>query len=199
MSQQEIREIEQKIYQLTLQLNELRKEHLAEEVANYEFNTLNGSVRLMDLFAHHEQLMLIHNMGQACRYCTLWADGINGFLPHLETVMSVVLVSKDSPEEQHRFANERGWRFRLASHERGPYLAEQSVMVDGSNMPGVVVYQRCKEKILRRNSAMFGPNDQFCSMWSLLSLAGRGTEDWTPQYSYWQRPKIMDDGGDNLN
>ncbi len=199
VSQQKIREMEQKIYQLTLELNELRQAHSGEEVTNYEFETLNGAVYLKDLFADQEQLMLIHNMGQACRYCTLWADGINGLLPHLEQVMSVALVSKDSPTVQHQFANERGWRFRLASHGGGAYMNEQSVMGDGSNSPGVVVYQRHGEKIFRRNSAMFGPNDQFCSMWSLLSLAGRGVNDWTPQYSYWKRPEIMEDGGENLN
>ncbi len=58
-------------------------------------------------------------MGQGCRYCTVWADGFIGFLPHLENAMSVVLLSKDPPELQRRFANERGWRFRLASHDGG--------------------------------------------------------------------------------
>ncbi len=45
-----------------------------------------------EMFGDKKQLLLIHNMGQGCRYCTLWADGFNGFLKHLESVMSVVLV-----------------------------------------------------------------------------------------------------------
>ena len=46
--------------------------------------------------------------------------------------------------------------------------------------------------------SMFGPGDIYCSMWSLLGLAGLGNDDWTPQYAYWRRPEKMDDGGANL-
>ena len=42
--------------------------------------------------------------------------------------MSVVLLSKESPEVQRRFANSRGWRFRLASHSGGDYIREQTVV-----------------------------------------------------------------------
>jgi predicted dithiol-disulfide oxidoreductase (DUF899 family) len=139
-------------------------------------------------------------MGQACRYCTLWADGLNGFLPHLEDRFSVVLLSKDSPELQQRFAHSRGWRFRMASHGDGAYNLEQSVMPGTANYPGIVCYQREGGKILRKNSTVWGPGDQFCSIWPILSLAGIGEDNWTPQYSYWQRPDAeqMEDGGQNL-
>ena len=85
------------------------------------FDTLDGRTSMRALFGDKDRLLLIHNMGQGCRYCTLWADGFNGFLPHLESVMSVVLVSKDPPDVQRAFANSRGWRFRLASHGGGDY------------------------------------------------------------------------------
>jgi predicted dithiol-disulfide oxidoreductase (DUF899 family) len=51
----------------------------------------------MDLFGHREQLLLIHNMSSQCSFCTLWADGINGYLPHLESVLSVALVAHETP------------------------------------------------------------------------------------------------------
>ena len=112
--------------------------------------------------------------------------------------MSVVLVSKDAPDIQRLFANSRGWRFRLASHGGGDYIQEQSVAQGSNNMPGAVVYQRSSKKILRKNSAVFGPGDIFCSMWSLLGLAGMGEEQWTPQYTYWRRPEKLEDGGENI-
>ena len=62
----------------------------AVEVPAYRFQTLSGEVSLLDLFAGRDVLFAIHNMGQACRYCTLWADGLNGFLPHLEDRFAVV-------------------------------------------------------------------------------------------------------------
>jgi len=194
----EIIELEQQIFELTTKLNELRKSNVGDEVRNYAFATLNGETNLMELFGSNNELLLIHNMGQGCSYWTLWADGFNGFLKHRESVMSVVLVSKDPPELQRQFANSRDWRFRLASHGGGDYIREQTVMEGADNMPGAVVYERDGDRITRKNSCVFGPGDIYCSIWSLLGLAGLGEDDWTPQYAYWTRPEKMDDGGANL-
>ena len=114
MPNPQIAELEQQIYKLNLELHELRQSSAPEPVGPYEFATQQGQVTLLELFGEQDKLLMIHNMGQACRYCTLWADGFNGYLAHLESALSVVLVSKDSPAEQRKFANSRGWRFRLA-------------------------------------------------------------------------------------
>jgi len=193
-----ISEIEFQIYELNKELNELRRNNEGPEVENYSFSTLDGKVSLLELFGDKDQLLVIHNMGQGCRYCTLWADGLNGFVPHLESTMSLVLVSKDAPEVQRRFANSRGWRFKLASHGGGDYIKEQTVMEGEDNMPGAVVYERKGQAIYRKNTCIFGPGDLYCPMWQFLGMAGFSEETWTPQYSYWQPPKSMDDGGQNL-
>ena len=198
MANTEIQELEHEIFELTAKLNDLRKSGVGDEVRNYAFATIDGETDLLSMFGDKKQLLLIHNMGQGCRYCTLWADGFNGFLKHLESVMAVVLVSKDPPELQRQFANSREWRFRLASHGGGEYIREQTVMDGEENMPGAVVYERDGDKITRKSSCIFGPGDIYCSMWSLLGLAGLGSDDWTPQYAYWKRPGKMDDGGANL-
>jgi hypothetical protein len=112
--------------------------------------------------------------------------------------MSVVLVSKDAPEIQRQFANGRGWRFRLASHGGGAYIQEQTVKDGASNMPGAVVYVRDGDTIRRKNACVFGPGDLYCSAWNLLALAGLSEAEWTPQYAYWRRPAVLDDGGANL-
>ena len=195
---EKIQKIEKQLYELTTRLNELRKASLGDEVPNYTFSTQDGDVSLLELFGENDQLLVIHNMGQGCRYCTLWADGFNGFVPHLESAMSVVLVSKDPPDVQRTFANSRGWRFRLASHGGGDYIREQTVMKGEGNEPGAVVYERDGDKIRRKNAAAFGPGDLYCSIWNLLGMAGLGVSDWTPQYRYWHRPAKMDDGGANL-
>ena len=194
----EIQKLEHEIYQLTTELNKLKASNAGQEVRNYSFQTLNGTVSLLDLFAGRDQLMLIHNMGQGCRYCTLWADGFNGFVPHLESVLSLVLVSKDAPEVQRQFANSRGWRFNLASHGGGEYIRDQTVMEGAENAPGVVLYKLREHKIYRKNASAFGPGDLYCSAWNLLGLAGLDAENWTPQFNYWSRPQKMDDGGQNL-
>ena len=198
MPNNESRAIEQKIHTLMERLAKLQQSNRGNEVINYSFSTIEGEINLLDLFGEKDKLLLIHNMGQGCRYCTLWADGFNGFLPHLESTISVVLVSKDAPQLQRKFANSRDWRFRLASHGGGEYIQEQSVMKDSNNMPGAVVYERDGDKIYRKNDCVFGPGDIYCSMWSLLGLAGLNETSWTPQFSYWQRPKTLDDGGKNI-
>ena len=198
MNAEKVRELEMQIYNLGQELHKLRQQVPPEEVSDYPFRTLEGTTTLSELFAGQDKLMVIHNMGQGCRYCTLWADGINPFLRHLETVLSVVLVSRDEPELQRRFANERGWRFRLASHGGGDYIREQTTIPGQDNVPGVACYQRRDGKIYRLGASNFGPGDQHCSLWPLLSLAGFSPENWTPQYTYWNRPEAMDDGGANL-
>jgi len=191
----EIQQLENEIQEKVGRLNELRKNATPTLVNNYEFKTLDGKASLLDLFAGKTKLFAIHNMGQGCRYCTIWADGINAFLPHLESEFAVVLLSKDAPETQRAFANSRGWRFRMASHAGGDYIKEQSVTPGETNYPGMVCYERKGDQILKLNSAVFGPGDLYCSIWHILSLAGIGEDNWTPQYSYWKRLQKMDDGG----
>ena len=198
MATDEIAELEARIFDLNVKLQALRKAAPVSEIPNYAFATSEGEADLLSLFGDKRQLLAIHNMGQACRYCTLWADGFNGFVPHLESAMALVLVSKDSPEDMRRFANSRGWRFRLASHGGGDYIREQTVMSGADNMPGAVVYERDGDTILRKNACVFGPYDQYCSAWSLLGLAGLGEAEWTPQFNYWLRPEKLEDGGDNV-
>lgn len=194
----EITAIEQEIYELTEKLNKLQKKNPAQVVRDYPFETQNGKTTLLELFGERNKLLVIHNMGQGCRYCTLWADGFNGFVPHLESAMSLVLVSKDPPNLQRKFANDRGWKFKLASHGGGEYIQEQTVTPGEKNSPGAVFYERRGDKIFRKNSSEFGPGDLYCSMWGLLGLAGMGEEEWTPQYNYWTRPQKLDDGGLNV-
>lgn len=198
MSDAKIAAIERQIGELTSELNALRKESAPTPVPNYAFETASGATTLHDLFGEQEKLLAIHNMGQGCRYCTLWADGFNGLLPHLESAMAVVLVSKDAPETQRRFANSRGWRFRLASHGGGAYIQEQGVFGEAENYPGAVVYERDGEAILRKNTCVFGPGDLYCALWPFLGMAGMDGGDWFPQYAYWRRPETLDDGGTGL-
>ncbi len=195
---QSILELEMKIMELTAELRQLQRDLPGEEVKDYKFDTVDGTRSLSELFAGKNKLLLIHNMGQACRYCTLWGDGINPYVAHLETAMSVVMVSKDSPEVQRNFANSRQWRMRMASHGGGEYMQDQVAANGMGNMPGAVVYEQLDGKIYRKASTYFGPSDLYCSQWHFLGLAGIDIGDWTPQYSYWQRPQEMEDGGENL-
>lgn len=187
--------LEAEIMEKSLQLAALRAAEPGVEIADYSFQTLDGETTLSGLFAGRDRLLAIHNMGQACRYCTVWADGINGVLGHLEATMSVALLSKDPPETQRRLAQDRGWRFRMASHGGGPYMTEQSVTPKYGNAPGAVIYEKLGDQIIRRGTAPFGPGDLYSPLWHFLSLAGVDQGKFTPQFHYWKRPQVMEDGG----
>lgn len=203
MTTERINALQKEIYEKYTELTKLRKDHAPVEVKNYKFKTLEGETSLKDLFGDKDTLFLIHNMGKGCRYCTIWADGLNPFLPHLEDKFAVAMVSKNTPSEQREMANDRGWRFRMASHGGGEYITDQTVAYDtksssAGNYPGMVCYFKEGDKIFRKNATPFGPGDEFCSIWNVLSLAGIGEAEWTPQFRYWNRPEQMEDGGDNL-
>ncbi|HJT09252.1 MAG TPA: DUF899 family protein, partial [Candidatus Nitrosotalea sp.] len=59
--------------------------NLSEQVNDYELlDSENRKVNLSKLFGKKKDLIIVHNMGKTCPYCTMWADGFNGLLPHLE-------------------------------------------------------------------------------------------------------------------
>ncbi|MFN0010917.1 MAG: DUF899 family protein [Phycisphaerales bacterium] len=190
-----IEQLEREIVERSTRLAALRKAATPTPVKDYAFTTLDGRVSLSGLFAGRDKLLVIHNMGQACRYCTLWADGFNAFLPHLEHACSVVLVSKDPPQTQRAFALSRGWRFRMASHGGGEYIKEQSADTEHDNAPGMVAYVLHEGKPARLNATGFGPGDAYCALWPMLGLLGMDEKDFTPQFAYWQRPQKLEDGG----
>lgn len=193
-----IQQLEQEIAQRTAELHALLRAAQPDPVKDYTFHTCSGPTSLLKLFGDKDILLAIHNMGQGCRYCTLWADGLNGLVPHLESRVALVLLSKDPPELQRTFANSRGWRFRMASHAGSDYIREQSAVPGHDNAPGLVCYRRSGSTILRAAATPFGPGDLFCPLWHMLGLAGITESDWTPQFSYWRRPAKLDDGGANL-
>jgi peroxiredoxin len=88
-----------------------------EEVKDYVFTALDGQVTLSALFGDKPDLFVIHNMGKSCPACTMWADGYNGVLAHLESRAAFVVTTPDDPQTQQEFAASRGWRFRMVSHE----------------------------------------------------------------------------------
>lgn len=205
MTENEISEIDRlglEIMQKSAEIAKLRQAQSPVEILDYPFRTIEGATTLSALFGTRDKLLVVHNMGQGCRYCTTYADGINGVLDHLEDAMAVVVVSKDPPQVQRAMAKDRHWKFRMASHEGAAYMADQCKMAGYDNCPGAAVYEKSIDqgntKILRRAQTPFGPGDFFSPVWPFLSLAGLGEADWTPQFHYWSRPTKLDDGGENV-
>lgn len=185
MIQEEILALEKVITDSNRKLEELRKmNHLQPIDKDYVFHTLDGEVSLKDLFADQQNLILIHNMGAACPWCTAWADGINGSLLHIEQYCSLVVVSKDTPAKQREFAQSRGWKFRMASHAGGQYMLDHCSSDGKVNFPGAAAYFLKDDQVYKKNSTLFGPGDQFNSIFPLASLVGKGEADLHLKHSY---------------
>ena len=155
-----------------------------EEVHDYEFATLHGKQRLSALFGNKDTLFIIHNMGTGCANCTMWADGFNGVFEHLRDRAAFVVSSPDSPERQQSFAAGRGWKFPMVSIQGTTFAEDMGYRPNGRATPGVSVFKRKGDRILRVADTTFSPSDDFCSVWHLFDLIPEGAAGWQPKFSY---------------
>ena len=172
------------IGQLRQKMRDLQRSIEPQEVEDYCFQTPEGAVSLSELFGDKDTLFVIHNMGQSCVYCTLWADGFNGVIDHLENRAGFVVSSPDEPAKQQVFKESRSWRFRMVSHQGSGFAEDMGYKGEMGWMPGVSVFRREGGKILRLSDTPFGPGDDYCSVWNLFELIPEGSDGWQPQYSY---------------
>lgn len=138
----------------------------------------NNSVSLSQMFGNKKELIVIHNMGRSCGYCTMWADGFNGNYKHIERKASFALISPDAPDVQKAFASDRGWGFNMYSAEGSPFIKDMGYVTDaGSYWPGASVFHKEDDgKITRISKTFFGPGDFFCSVWHFYDMLPQNGE-----------------------
>lgn len=171
-------------------LKEVRRRVPPEPVRDYQLHGPDGAVTLSELFGDKPDLILIHNMGSGCPYCTMWADGFNGVLHHLEDRSAFVVISPDSVETQQEFRRNRGWRFRMYSAQGSSLFKDMGFESDeehfgSSAMPGVSAFHKNTDgSIMRVASDFLGPGDAYCSVWHLFDLLRDGPGDWEAKFDY---------------
>jgi len=185
----EIERLEEELMEGRKRIERLRARLPREDVADFELLGWNGAVRLSEAFSGHDELLVVHNMGSACSYCTLWADGFNGILTHLESRAGFVVVSADGIDIQQSFAKQRGWRFRMLSDPSGAFTTAMGFIRresgGGHQWPGVSgLWRTPTGAIVRTGRSSFGPGDLFCPAWHLFGLLKNGSEGWEPCHAY---------------
>lgn len=184
--EKEICDLEKEIVKMKAKVADLCAKLPEEEVSNYEFKSLQGkSVGWDELFGDKDELILIHNMGPGCSYCTLWADGFKGFQPYFETRCAFALETDLNSEALNKIAQERQWPFKVYSSE-GTTLKEDmgfKIERDGKmmKMPGYSTFFKKDGKVFRHATGAFGPGDDYCAIWPMLDRLKKGHNNWTPK------------------
>lgn len=177
-----ITKLETEIYELTQQLFKARAAADPEPISDFTFETKDGPRKLSELFGDKNELILIHNMGKSCSYCTMWADCLEGSKKHIETRASLVLISPDDPETQGKLAAARGWTFRTATDATKEFTSAMGFWTEAEGWwPGCSTFRRNQDgSVVRTGRAIFGPGDAFCPPWHFFSLFGIADDPWAP-------------------
>ncbi len=151
-------------------LAKLADKEIAED---YLLKDKDGNdVKLSDMFGDKRDLILIHNMGKSCSYCTMWADGFNGIFQHIEKKAAFALVSPDEPDVQRSFAEARGWKFKMYSGKNSSFTKDMGYVTEKDGYwPGASVFHKDENgKVKRVSKTYFGPGDYFCSVWHFFDM-----------------------------
>ncbi len=160
------------------EISELRIKDMPMPWQDYQFVGGDGeSVRLSQLFGDKDRLILVHNMGRQCPYCTVWADGFSDSYHRISARTAFVVTSKETIEAQNRNIQERSWQFPMVS-SRDNRILEDLGFLDGDTVyPGLAYFSRNENgEILYRSKHTFGSGDQFGMLWHILDLVGK----WDP-------------------
>ena len=173
MTSPEIEQLEKELSERSQRVAELKKELPRRPVPDYRFkNHTSGETSLSELFGEHAYLVIIHNMGKKCKYCTMWANVFEGIYRHFHDKAGFVVINHDSIAVQKAFAKEQGWTFPMYSAAENDFsMALGFTDKDNNPWPGVSTFHKKENGELELIAqASFGPNDLFCTVWHLYGL-----------------------------
>lgn len=178
-----IEALELEIMEKKKKLAELRRNQPRSPLPAYVF--AQGET-LDDLFGERDDLLILHNMGKGCTYCTLWADGFIGLYPHILDRCAFAVVSPNDPETQREFADSRGWPYRMVSDRELRFSRDMNMYKeDEGPWPGISGFRRNPDgSIVRVAWSYLGPGDDYCAIWHMFELLEGGPGEWEPKYSY---------------
>lgn len=182
-----VQELQNQIYQLKQELEAARKEQPPEKIEKtYQLQTPQGPKSLSDLFGDKDELILIHNMGASCNFCTMWADTLQSSLPYIKSRAAIALVSPDSPENQTKLAEHRRWDFPMLQDADMEFTKDMGYYASEGEwtgfLPGTSTFKKLEDgSIVRTGHTPFGPMDDFNPVWHFWSLLDGNTTEWHPE------------------
>jgi len=184
---QQIEQLEKEIQSKRKALVQLKRQQMRNtELQDYTFTRGDGQkVKLSELFGDSDELLIIHNMGRSCRYCTLWADELNGVHKPLASRVPFAVTTPDDPEVMQEFAKSRNWQFNILSTKGTSFKKDTGFEKDGAYYPGFSVFTEDADSTIRYAAKdWFGPGDVYCSVWHFFELLPKGVDNWQPKFEY---------------
>ncbi len=185
----EIQKLQESIEKIQAQISELRANRELEVFEDYTLLDIKGNnVLFSSLFQDKEELLVIHNMGKSCAYCTMWADTLSSSTRVINNRVPMVLVSPNEYQIMHEFASSRNWEMNCLSAHESTFIKDcgYATEKDGKTyyMPGVSAFLKKDGKIYRTNKDYFGPGDVYCSPWHFFDLLSNKVNNWVPKMIY---------------
>jgi len=158
-------------------------------------------VRLSELFTGPDRALIVYHLmyGKAqitpCPMCTMWIDGLNSVVHHVEQNADLVVVAAADPAMLRAHARGRGWgRLRFLSCGGNTFKYDlRSEEDDGSQDSTVSVFNRDASGVVRHvysahpwisDAARERGIDLLCPTWHLLDLTPQGRGAWYASLHY---------------
>jgi predicted dithiol-disulfide oxidoreductase (DUF899 family) len=169
---------------------------------NYTFDGPDGTETLAQLFAGKRQLIVQHFMfdpgwNAACKSCSFWADGFNGFTPHLaQRDTAFVSISRAPLEKLEAFKKRMGWTFKWVSSLKNDFNRDYQVTITpeenasgeayynyrmsgtfGAERPGISVFYRDGGDVYHTYSCYARGLDMLNAAYHYLDLTPKGRDE----------------------
>jgi len=154
-----------------------------------------SEVRLSELVDSDHPLLLVHFMfggtqENPCPMCSMWADGYDGVVRHLETRANFAVVVAGDLGVFREWARARGWRnLRILSSEGTSFKRDLGTETEsGQPIPAVSVFTRGSDGTPQHfytGSAFMAPGqfrgmDLLSPVWNFFDLLPEGRGDFMP-------------------
>ncbi|MEV5826881.1 DUF899 family protein [Spirillospora sp. NPDC052242] len=158
---------------------------------------------LSELFGEHDALVVYHLMfapdaDEACPMCSMWVDGFNGVVHHVERRAAFAVVAKAPLPKLRAWGRRRGWnRVRLLSAHDSAFNGDLAVEgPDGAQRPGLSVFDRAGDRVRHRYTMQASVDaelpergiDLLSPVWQVLDLVPAGRGDWYAANDYVASP-----------
>ena len=158
-----------------------------------------SDIRLSDLFEAGKDTLVIGHMmygvdwEDACPMCSMWLDGYNGVMRHLQDRINFAIVARAEIGKIRAWALKRGWHnLRLLSSHDNTFTQDFGMEQNGDQMPGISVFQKDGDGSIRQfytGGAIMGEGeyrglDLYSPVWNLFDLLPGGRGEWFPKLEY---------------